>query len=121
MYGVLYGSPYIAIGLYWTNWESVSTVTHPTLPPEIATDLQRALSECSAVRGLSDYARDTIRTVCSMARSSLWTPEQLVVAVKEVCYSSPDFARQHTTSEREAIIARIVTGCIREFYRTQVS
>jgi hypothetical protein len=56
-----------------------------------------------------------------MARSSLWTPEQLVVAVKDVCYSSPDFARQHTSSEREAIIARIVTGCIREFYRTQAS
>lgn len=56
-----------------------------------------------------------------MARTSLWTPEQLVVAVKDVCYSSNELQRVHSSSERDNIIARIVTASIREYYRSAAS
>lgn len=95
----------------------MTLTAHPTLPPEIATDLRMALSQCRAASGLPEIVRETIRLACSTAKENLWTPEQLVVAVKEVCFSSTELLRLCTSSEREEIVARVVTGCIREFYR----
>ena len=93
--------------------------SHPSLSPEMARELESALCASSPAQMLSDHTRATIKAVCSSARQSLWTPEQLVVAVKQVSYSAPEFAQSHSPSERQAIIARIVTACIREFYRAQ--
>ena len=52
-----------------------------------------------------------------MARTNSWTPEQLLIAVKDACYTSPEISSLTTTSERDAVLAKIVTGCINEFYR----
>ena len=52
-----------------------------------------------------------------MAKDEMWTPEQVVVAVKDVCYSSNELQRTHSSSERDNIVARIVTASIREYYR----
>jgi hypothetical protein len=43
--------------------------------------------------------------------------EQLLIAVKEACYTSEEIGRLTTTSEREALVSTIVTACIQEFYR----
>jgi hypothetical protein len=51
-----------------------------------------------------------------VARQNGWTPEQLLVTVKEACYTSPDFASLNSTSEREVLVASVVTGCITEFF-----
>ena len=41
----------------------------------------------------------------------------MVVAVKSTCYSSEQVSELDTTSERDALLAKIVTACIKEYYR----
>ena len=93
-----------------------TTPVHPKLSDEILKSLQDGLATCTSRRALSPEARRAIARLCAVARDGSWTPEQLVVVVKEACYSSPQISHLTTTSEREALLATIVTGCIQEFY-----
>lgn len=90
--------------------------THPTLAKDVVRRLRDGIATCKSPRGLSPEARSVIRDMCSVARASSWTPEQLLVAVKEACYTSPEISTLTSTSEREAMISTIVTACISEFY-----
>lgn len=89
---------------------------HPTLGQDLIRRLSDGIASCKSPRGLSHEARVVIRELCGVARASGWTPEQLLIAVKEACYSSPEISTMRTTSEREAILSTIVTACISEFY-----
>ena len=91
----------------------------PTLSKEIIGRLRDGIATSKSSRGLSPEARAVISDVCRIARSNEWTPEQLLVAVKDACYSSPEISSLTTTSERETILARIVSACINEFYSTR--
>ena len=93
-----------------------STPVHPKLSDEILKSLQDGLATCASGRALSPEARRAISRLCAVAHESAWTPEQLVIVVKEACYSSPEIWHRTTTSEREALLATIVTECIQEFY-----
>jgi hypothetical protein len=42
------------------------------------------------------------------------------VAVKEAGYSSPVITAITPASEREAVLATIITGCIQEFFAAEV-
>jgi hypothetical protein len=39
------------------------------------------------------------------------------MAVKDACYSSPEISHLTTTSERDAFLAKIVSACIKEYYK----
>jgi hypothetical protein len=86
------------------------------LSDEILRALRDGLATCSLRRGLSPEAQKAIAAICGVARDKDWTPEQLVILVKEVCYTSPEISHLTTASEREALLATIVTGCINEYY-----
>ena len=58
-----------------------------------------------------------MKELCSAARAEGLTAEQMVVAVKSTCYSSEEVSELDTTSERDALLAKIVTACIKEYYR----
>ena len=88
----------------------------PRLSDDILKSLRDGLATCSLRRGLSPEARRALATICGVAREKSWNPEQLVILVKEVCYTSPEISHLTTTSEREALLATIVTGCINEYY-----
>jgi hypothetical protein len=88
----------------------------PKLSDDILKSLRDGLATCSLRRGLSPEARNALAAICGVAREKSWTPEQLVILVKEVCYTSPEITHLTTTSEREALLATIVTGCINEYY-----
>jgi hypothetical protein len=88
----------------------------PKLSDEILKSLRASLATCTSRQGLSTEARMALATVCSVARQNSWTPEQLLILVKEVCYTSPEIAHLTTTSERDALLSTIVSGCIREYY-----
>ena len=89
---------------------------HPTLSKDVIRRLRDGIASSKSSRGLSPEARVVISDLCSIARSNGWTPEQLLVAVKDACYSSPEISSLTTTSERETVLARIVSACINEFY-----
>ena len=93
-----------------------STPVHPKLSDENLKSLQDGLATCTSRRALSPQARRAISRLCAVAHESAWTPEQLVIVVKEACYSSPEIYHLMPTSEREDLLAAIVTVCIQEFY-----
>lgn len=78
--------------------------------------LREGLATCRSKRGLTPEAQSAIVSICQTAHKDGWTAEQLVMAVKEACYTSPEIAHLTTTSERDAFLAKIVTACIKQFY-----
>ena len=91
---------------------------HPILPQESLDRLRAGLSLWRARKSLTPEANEIVADLCAEAKSAGWTPEQLVVAVKDACYTSPELTNMTTTSERDAFLARVVTACIKEFFRT---
>ncbi len=87
------------------------------LPPEAMEKLRDGLSGCRTNRSVTPEARVAIEALVAEARRSGWTPEQLLIAVKDACYTTPEIAELTTTSEREAVLSRIVTVCIKEYFR----
>ncbi len=90
---------------------------HPALPEETMAELRDGLATCRGSRRLTPQAQASITTLCRYARGARWTPEQLLVAVKDACYTSPEITHMTTTSERDAFLSKIVTACIKEFFR----
>lgn len=97
--------------------EHTAGAQHPGLSKDLMEELRSGLATCRSMHGLTPEARQAIVNLCDGARRDSWTPEQLVVAVKDACYSSTEIAHLTTTSERDAFLARIVTECIQEFFR----
>lgn len=62
-------------------------------------------------------ARAVVVELCTAARKEGWSAEQLVVAVKNACYTSDEIAKLNTTSERDALLSKVVTACIKEFFK----
>ncbi len=93
------------------------TPTRTPLPPEAMEKLRDGLSSCRTNRTVTPEARLAIEALVAEARRSGWTPEQLLIAVKDACYTAPEIAELTTTSEREVVLSRIVTVCIKEYFR----
>ena len=89
---------------------------HRKLPDDSVRALRDGLATCKSSRGLSNEARRSVASLCREARSSDWTMEQLLVAVKEACYQSEEIGRLTSTSERDALVSTVVTACIQEYY-----
>jgi hypothetical protein len=87
------------------------------LPEDLVQSLRTGLVGLRPYRSLSPDALESIRKMCVAARKNGWTAEQLIVAVKDACYAAPEITSITTTSEREALLASIVTGCIQEYFR----
>ena len=99
--------------------ELTTHLAHPTFSKDVLKRLRDGIASSRSSRGLSPEARIAITDLCSMARTNDWTPEQLLIAVKDACYTTPEISSLTTTSERDAVLAKIVTGCINEFYKTR--
>ena len=89
---------------------------HPSLPAHLVCRLRDGIATCRTTHTLSLEARAVIVDLCRVAREQDWPAEQLVIAVREACYASPEITQLTTTSEREAMLSTVVSGCIAEFY-----
>ena len=89
---------------------------HPSLPTDLVCRLRDGIATCRTTHALSVEARAVIVDLCRVARQNTWPAEQLVIAVREACYASPEITHLTTTSERETMLSTVVTGCIAEFY-----
>ncbi len=90
------------------------------LPPAVTAALERlklGLPNWHVRSGLPPDARAVVAELCSAARKEGWSPEQLVVAVKNACYTSDEIVKLNTTSERDALLSKVVTACIKEFFK----
>jgi hypothetical protein len=88
-----------------------------TIPAEALERLRTSLPSWRARSALPSEATAIVRELCAGARAAGWTPEQLIVAVKTTCYGSDEVSQLDTTSERDALLARVVTTCIKEYFR----
>jgi hypothetical protein len=89
----------------------------PELSSKAMATLREGLATCRSKRGLTPEAQSAIVSICETAHSDGWTAEHLLMAVKDACYTSPEIAHLTTTSERDAFLSKIITACIKEFYR----
>ncbi len=90
---------------------------HPALSPEALTTLREGLATCRSKHGLTPEANAAIVTLCDGAKHDGWSAEQLLMAVKDACYTSPEISHLTSTSERDAFLAKIVSACIKEYYK----
>ena len=95
---------------------NVSTA-QPRLSSAATDKLREGLATCRSKHALSPEAHEAVVALCAEARGNGWTPEQLIVAVKDAYSASHDISPLTTTSEREAFLATLVTSCIQEFFR----
>jgi hypothetical protein len=89
---------------------------HPTLPVDLVGRLRDGIASCRTPRSLSLEARVVIRDLCRVAHRNQWPAEELIIALREACYATPEITRLTTTSEREAMLSTLVTECINDFY-----
>jgi hypothetical protein len=61
---------------------------------------------------------DAIRRICLDAKRNAWPPESLLVAFKAALHSVPALQGLTSGPDRDAVVARLVSLCIDEYYRT---
>ena len=108
------GAPIPRFERYPTLSETQQRIGTPT---DAIDRLRISLPSWRARSSLPPEANAIVRDLCSAAKAAGWTPEQLVVAVKTACYGSDEVSHLDTTSERDALLARVVTTCIKEYFR----
>jgi hypothetical protein len=60
--------------------------------------------------------RSAVRLVCADARRQHYTPEKLLVDLKDVLRATPAVQQVPRGPERDDLVARVVTLCIDEFF-----
>lgn len=96
-------------------------LTPPDVPavPAIAVELLRnCIATPKVGRARQDQIRVAVRPICDAARKSQVMPEQLLISLKQLCHSLPEFERMRGAYERSAFLDEVVTLAIDEFYRT---
>jgi hypothetical protein len=66
----------------------------------------------------NDQLRAAVRPICEEAHRASVMPEHLLVSLKELCNSLPEFDRMYGAMERSAFLDAVVRVAIEEYYRT---
>ena len=66
---------------------------------------------------LNEKIRSAATLICDEARRSEAVPEMLVVSIKELCHSLPEYEMIRGAKERDAFVSIVVTVAIEEYYR----
>ncbi|HUQ20310.1 MAG TPA: hypothetical protein VM099_11915 [Gemmatimonadaceae bacterium] len=69
-------------------------------------------------RARKDQIREAVTPICAEARRSQAMPEHLLVTLKEVCRSLPEYGRMQGAVERGSFLDTVVTIAIEEYYRS---
>ena len=68
-------------------------------------------------RALDEKIRSAAALICDEARRTDAIPEMLVLSVKEICHSLPEYESISGARERDAFVSSVVTLAIEEYYR----
>ena len=68
-------------------------------------------------RAIDEKIRSAAALICAEARRTDAIPEMLVVSVKELCHSLPEYESIRGARERDAFVSSVVTLAIEEYYR----
>ena len=88
----------------------------------ISSSAIEALRVALRARVGADYAfarvpvRKAVQLVCAEARLQHYTPERLLVDLKDALRATPEVQQVPRGPERDELVARVVTLCIDEFF-----
>lgn len=87
------------------------------VPPNAVELLRESIKARSDGRALNEKVRSAAVLICDEARRTDAMPEQLVVSIKELCHSLPEYETIRGARERDAFVSVVVTLAIEEYYR----
>jgi len=94
-------------------YTSGDRIVAPPNAIELLRESIRALKE----RGvLTEKIRSAAALICEEARRSDAVPEKLVLSIKELCHSLPEYEMIRGAKERDAFVSMVVTHAIEEYY-----
>jgi hypothetical protein len=67
--------------------------------------------------GAGSELRDALDLMATEARSKAMLPEQLLVVLKDVWYALPEVRSLEDSGAQIRLLQRVVTMCIKEYYR----
>lgn len=95
------------------------TPTPPSLDAESVARLRAALAEVARDGNPTSTLRDELCRVADEARSRQIRAEQLLVLLKDLWADLPEVRRAVDVKEKAALLQRLVTWCIEEYYRSR--
>jgi|SRR5689334_14225932 len=86
--------------------------------PAVAVELLRnCINAKKDGKPVGEKLRAAIAPICAEARRSQAMPEQLLISVKELCHSMPEYETIRGARERAVFLETIVKMTIEEYYR----
>lgn len=87
------------------------------VPPNAVELLRESIRARKEGTALDERIRSAAALICAEARRTGAIPEMLVVSVKELCHSLPEYETIRGARERDAFVSSVVTLAIEEYYR----
>jgi hypothetical protein len=86
-------------------------------PPNAIALLRESIKARKDGRDLNEKIRSAAALICDEARRIEAVPEKLVLSIKEMCHSLPEYEMIRGARERDAFVSVVVTLAIEEYYR----
>lgn len=86
-------------------------------PPNAIELLRESIRARKEGCDLNEKIRSAAALICDEARRIEAMPELLVLSIKELCHSLPEYEMIRGARERDAFVGAVVTVVIEEYYR----
>jgi hypothetical protein len=97
----------------------VFTSSDRIVVPVVAVELLRSCIQCgNDGRNATEQILAAVAPICAEARRAQAMPEHLIVSIKELCRSLPEFDGIRGPHERAAFLEMVVKLAIEEYYRS---
>ena len=87
------------------------------VPPHAVEILRDGIGARKTAPVINERIREALALICDEAHKSDAMPEHVLVTLKELCHSMPEYERIRGAREREAFLSTLVTTTIEEYYR----
>jgi hypothetical protein len=87
------------------------------VPPNAVELLRESIRAWKDGATLTEKIRRAAALICDEAHRSEAVPEKLVLSIKELCHSLPEYEMIRGAKERDAFVGTVVTLVIEEYYR----
>ena len=89
-----------------------------TVPPAAIELLRNCIQAPKAGKAANEEIRAAVAPICAEARRFHVMPEQLLISLKELCHSLPEYESIRGARERGLFLETVVKLAIEEYYRT---
>jgi len=89
-----------------------------SIPSAAIEHLRSCITSRAVGKAANDEIRAAVRPICDEARRANVMPEHLIVSLKELCHSLPEYDRMYGAMERSAFLDAVVRVSIEEYYRS---